>query len=632
MSTLRKSDWARAGDLQFNANWLDVLLILIFCVAFLGYRLGSFVPLTDHEAYVALAAGEAAENGHWIVPHCNGQVRLQKTPLMYWIVAALSFAFGRIDEFVTRLPSAASASAIAIMMYIMALRMFDRVTGIVTGLATAGSAGILWQSHRGTADMVLTAFVVATMLCLYLADERIGFGHSGRGYFLLAYLAFALANLAKGPVPVPVVGLPIVAYVLWLGFRTTRARIGPSPASRRFSAAAFGKWPGSAFVEVFRQLSRFQLHWCAIIFLVIVGGWIAGVLVSEPEVLYRWREEYVIRFLGQFGTRRPWHYYLPQIFLLTLPWSVFLPVGLTLPFRKDTGDRRRELIFLFLWLVVGLVFFSVSKGKRAHYILPILPAAIILASAGMMFTLRRWASARNVVIAMFIVFVVTIIGAASAFAYLRNTHPSVLTGFYWLIGIILAAEVLATLMFLRWGQLASTAVFALASGLCFVVIWRAYPLVADPNRDPKRVTELMVKHIGTDAEIYFIGRAHPQLVYYYGRNIPQIPTDQEITNVYLKAPHKDQGMVQIQELTVDRVFSLMARTGCRYFVISDEKLLNARAYANMRNVTFYRILGVPRYFTDTKGMVLLSNCPAKSTSPAATQAGLFRVSPAKRSR
>jgi len=599
---------------RFAVHWLDLLLIVIFCAAFLGYRLGSFVPLTDHEAYVALGATEAADNGHWIVPYCNGQVRLQKTPLMYWAVATTGLLFGRIDEFVVRLPSAASATAVAVMMYLLAGRMFDRLAGIIAALALAGSAGILWQSHRGTADMLTTAFVVASMLCFYLAFEAVRSGRKSACWFALAYVAFAMGNLAKGPVPVAAVGLPVAVYVLWLGFFQTRPVFRSSGRP-----ATVVKWVGSAVVNSARQLGRFQLHWGVIIVLVIVGGWAASVVVSLPDVVYRWREEYIARCLGQFGTKRAWHYYLPQLFLLTLPWSVFLPVGLTLPFRKDTADRRRELVFLFIWLVVGLVFFSIVKGKRTHYILPIVPAAIILSSGGMSFALRRWGSARNVVITTAIAFAVTIIAGTVAFFHLRAPYPQAMTGLYWLIGIVLTTEALVTLAFLRWGQLAAATVLAIGAGLCFTVVWPTYPTVTDPNRDPKMVAKLITERIGTDAEIHFAGRAHPQLVYYYGHNIPQIPSDQEITKAVLKARDKDQATLEIWETTVRRILDLLGRQGLRYVIASDDKLLTVRAYAraNKLKINAYKVLYVDKYFTDTKGMVIVSNQPPKTTQPAA---------------
>jgi len=570
-----------------KAHTIDLLLVLVFCVAFLGYRLGQFVPLTDHEGLVAVTAEEAYTNGHWIVPHFNGQRRLQKTPLMYWAVAGLGYLFGGIDEFTVRLPAAISAGAVALMMTFLAARMFDRVTGLITGLATASCTGILWQSHRGTHDMLMTAFVVASMVCFWLALEGLASGKESRKYFLLAYASFAVAMLAKGPLPAPVVGLPILAYIIWSGD--------------------------------YKRLVKFQLHWGLLIFVVIVGWWVVAVLVSVDDVIYRWYEEFIARAIGQFGTKRPWYYYLPQIFLLTLPWSVFLPLGLILPFRRDIADHRKGLVFVFIWLVADLVFFSVCEGKRAHYILPIVPPAVILSVGGLTFALNRWGSARSIKITMLSAVIITaVVASCVGFLWLWKTYPHAMKGYYWVIGIVLAMEVLAGVAYLRWGGLALATVVALASGLCFAVIWPMYPLLSDPARDPKRASELLKEKIGTDAEIYFIGRANAQLVFYYGKAMPSIPTDQEKTRLYLKVTDRRRAMEDLIDLTVERVLGLLRRDGRRYFICPNVWFPAAEVHAEKGGLKIYEILRVPRFFSRDSSLVLFSNHPPSQSQPTTT--------------
>ena len=66
-------------------------------------------PLNNHECFVSVTAREMLESGNWVMPTCNGENRLQKTPLSYWLVAGLAKITGRVDEFTTRLPSAVFA-------------------------------------------------------------------------------------------------------------------------------------------------------------------------------------------------------------------------------------------------------------------------------------------------------------------------------------------------------------------------------------------------------------------------------------------------------------------------------------------------------------------------------------------
>jgi hypothetical protein len=71
----------------------------------------------------------------------------------------------------------------------------------------------------------------------------------------------------------------------------------------------------------------------------------------------------------------PW-YYVIQTPLDLLPWALFLP--LVLPWvwkhRKDSEAMR----FLVSWTLPAFIFFSISLGKRALYLLPLFPAFAIL--------------------------------------------------------------------------------------------------------------------------------------------------------------------------------------------------------------------------------------------------------------
>ena len=73
----------------------------------------------------------------------------------------------------------------------------------------------------------------------------------------------------------------------------------------------------------------------------------------------------------------PVYFYIPYLFSQSLPWGLFLPLLLWDAFR--TGIRRGDdRIFLKLWFLVMFVFFSLSVGKRAVYLLPLYPALSLL--------------------------------------------------------------------------------------------------------------------------------------------------------------------------------------------------------------------------------------------------------------
>src|SRR4030042_1969800 len=92
-----------------------IVLVVVagVCILTAFWRLGS-KSIGNHEAYVGVVAREMLKSGDWAVPVFNGQVRLQKTPLSYWLTAAAAKTVGELNDFIVRLPSAAVAGFSAI--------------------------------------------------------------------------------------------------------------------------------------------------------------------------------------------------------------------------------------------------------------------------------------------------------------------------------------------------------------------------------------------------------------------------------------------------------------------------------------------------------------------------------------
>ncbi len=571
-------------DITQNDNKLlpiDFLLIIVFAIAFFGYKLGGIVPLSDHEGLVGVTARETLQ-GHWLVPHFDGQIRLQKTPGMYWAVAILAKCFGQLNEFVIRLPSAISACGVALLIGILAAKMFRRVTGIIAALATASSAGMLWQSHRGIADMLMTFFVTACFVCIYLGLKQIEEQNDSASfkYFIGAYITFALGMLAKGPVPAPVVLIPITIYLIWSGH-----------------------W---------RNWKKFHLIIGLIICLVIIGAWVVPVLINVENAVWRWKAEYISRFTGGFAkaTDRPAYYYIPQIFLLTLPWGIFLPAGIALTFNKQFKEKQRELMFIFLWFICGFIFFSLSKGKRAHYILPIVPPAILLSVTGMIYLLEIKLDKRLVAkISIIVLSLICLTLAAGYFFYFQRHWPELGKYYIILAVIIIVGLTLSLELYLHVNLLSSVTVIAVMCGIIFALIWPIVPKVSDPARNPKRAAKLIAQKTGKNAEIYFIGKANAPLIYYFGRNIPQIPDSQQIVDTILKAKNPKDAKIDLMLAVVEKVMSLIEKPKKRFFITSDVRYPLAISWAKQRGKKIYEVLRIPRFFAKDKGLVVFSNLP-----------------------
>ncbi|MGV2465600.1 UNVERIFIED_CONTAM: 4-amino-4-deoxy-L-arabinose lipid A transferase, partial [Pseudomonas aeruginosa] len=89
-----------------------------------------------------------------------------------------------------------------------------------------------------------------------------------------------------------------------------------------------------------------------------------ALVVHAREADY-WRfffwHEHIRRFAGEDAQHsRPWWFYLPLLAVACLPWSGLLPSAL----RQAWHERRQApVVFLALWLLLPLAFFSLSRGK-----------------------------------------------------------------------------------------------------------------------------------------------------------------------------------------------------------------------------------------------------------------------------
>ncbi|MGH9362189.1 MAG: ArnT family glycosyltransferase, partial [Thermoanaerobaculia bacterium] len=315
------------------------------------------------EARYAVVAREMRERGDRLVPHLNGEVYSQKPPLFFWAIAAASLLTGGVDETSARLPSALAAIGAVLLVYRLGERLFCRRAGWLAAAAFATCAKVLWQGRFGQIDMLLVALVTLGVWWWVR-----GWTEGRRGFYLLFFAATGLATLAKGPVGLLPPLLSVLAFLALTRQGAEARRLG---------------------------VGRGLLLWVA-----VVAAWLvpAG-LAAGPEYL----EQIVLR---QNVTRYadPWHHFQPWYYYLTVlpgdffPWSFLLPMALLVGRREgwlrrrraagveiDADQERRRLGFLFAlcWVVVTLLFFSLSSAKRTVYVLTMYPGLALLVGAAL---------------------------------------------------------------------------------------------------------------------------------------------------------------------------------------------------------------------------------------------------------
>jgi 4-amino-4-deoxy-L-arabinose transferase-like glycosyltransferase len=296
----------------------------------------------NHEALVGVTARNMFVSGNWVLPVFNGEPRLNKTPLSYWLVAAAGKAAGGVNDFALRLPSAALAVLSAMAIFYFVTNQLGFRTGALSALVWATTLCFFRYSHTGRPEMALTCFVTIAMLSFYSAITAKS--RSKQIYCMLVFwVSFSLAMLAKGPAP-----LLLIFPALFFYF------------------AILGKW---------KLIGKLLPVTGVILFLVIFLPWPITVLIKHPEAVEIWKNEFLGRAAGEYASgSEPFYFYFWVMFALFIPYCAFIPLALAMPFYKIWEEKRDAIFYLFLWFAVGLAAMTLCGGKRQHYILPIMPA------------------------------------------------------------------------------------------------------------------------------------------------------------------------------------------------------------------------------------------------------------------
>jgi len=459
-------------------------------------------PLNNHECFVSITAREMLESGDWTRPTCNGEPRLQKTPLSYWLVASLAQITGRVDEFTVRLPSVIfGVLSVAAILYFVNQWLTFRIAVISAGV-WATSVGYICYAHNARPEMALAFFVLLCFLSFYsalTAQNR----RRQIAYMLVFWVSFGLGNLAKGPAPLPLVLIPLFFYV-----------------------AIFRQWK-----KLFNWVSVVGL----IIFLAIVLPWPLAIAHKLNWDLILWKREFVDRFFGDYVSgNKPLYYYLLEMFIFILPWVAFLPMALAAPFYRVWNKKRLVMQFLWLWFVVNLVFITISGGKRQHYILPLMPAMAILIGIlmeDMVFVRKAYTQkyARDI-LRNHIVVVIT--AAIAGPVYVAKTNSQLLAGTI-IIGIvtIVVAAVIAVLFSRGKPAFACWVTFA---GIV-VLVMIAYIVFVNPlnyNQPSRQFTQVVVEKVPASEKLIAYKSASTRFIHYFGRRVPEITTESETYRLY----------------------------------------------------------------------------------------------------
>ncbi len=316
-----------------------MLWLLLLAVMLAG--LGAPAVRRTQEARVLEAAREMMNGGPraWLIPHLNGQVRLQKPPLAYW-ASALSFKLFGVTEFAGRLPAALAGWLTVGLTFCAARWLFGARAAWFAASALATSYLFFKHMQLAETDSLVTLFVSAAMYFLWRAATEPSMSRRQIVYQHLGSAAVGLAALSKGP--------PALFPILFL--------LGLAWTSRRW-----------------KILSDCLASGGPLTLLLIAAPWfIYAAMAPEAKIIGKELHD----VLGGEDHHAWFFVYFPLLLYGTAPWSGFVVVAVVEACLRRRLDSR--LHGLLLWNAAICFPLCVTGNKQVHYLLPLIPGLMLL--------------------------------------------------------------------------------------------------------------------------------------------------------------------------------------------------------------------------------------------------------------
>ncbi len=351
---------------QRTTRRYDLLVCLFAAAIYLVACISPPALMDDVDAVQAQIARNMLESGDWVTARLNGVAYLEKSPLVYWLMA-ISFAIFGVQDWAARIPIALSVIILAWLTNRIGRWAFDARTGFYAGLCLATCIGLFLFTRILIPDVILTTTIALAMWAFLRALEE-----EERRPKLWAYTfwaAIATGLLLKGLIAAV---FPIASACLYLLFTKQLDSIWRLRPVEGMAIALVIAAPWHVLATL-RNPPYFDLT-----------------LKSEPGQYhgffwFYFLNEHVFRFLNM---RHPRDYNtVPRILfwlfhlLWLFPWSVYLPGIARLSYKPVDRAGRTRLLAL-CWAGFVLVFFTFSTTQE-YYSMPIYPAMALLLGCAM---------------------------------------------------------------------------------------------------------------------------------------------------------------------------------------------------------------------------------------------------------
>ena len=375
-------------------NYKEHITWVLFALVIVAiYLVALDIPLLGpDEPRYAQVAREMFERGDWVTTTLGGFDWFEKPALLYWLQITFYNLFG-VSEFSARLGPALFGLGTIVSLWILGKR-FTAATprsgetdkpekierkqtsdlGNWMALIAASSLGLIAFSRGASFDITLTFPITASLVSFFIWETN----HQQKRTLAIQHLPFTTNYL------------PLIAFYFFIGVALlAKGLIG---IVFPFAIVSFYyvlrlKTPNKTFI--------LSLFWGTIFSLAVASIWYLPMYMANG---WKFIDEFFMqhhfkRFTSnEYRHSQPFWFFWVILPLMTLPWLPFFLASirdfvkhifqknavLKTPNSKPENRNSELQTFAFAWLLVPLVFFSLSGSKLPGYILPALPATCIL--------------------------------------------------------------------------------------------------------------------------------------------------------------------------------------------------------------------------------------------------------------
>ena len=315
------------------------LIIFIPILIYIGKR--SY--LAYDEGFYALQARWILNNNNWIIPQWWDSYNLDRTIGIQYLIAKSQSIFG-MNPFAAHIPTTLAALLMIILTYKLHEELLGQKGSIFSSLILSTTYIWLDFAHQATQDMIFACLVTAGLYSIIKIKKQ----ETSIFYIIFGAwigLAFMLKTFF---VVVPLIGL--IPYI----FEKKKVLI-----NKYFFIGLFlGFLP---FVIWYFTINEFL----------------------ERNILYHLMDKFN-NLSSQNSFTNPFYYYLWNIPLNFLPWSIFSFIG----FIENYKQSKSNKIILCYFPIFFLIIISIFSTKTPYYALPIASIFSINAYSGIKFIIH----------------------------------------------------------------------------------------------------------------------------------------------------------------------------------------------------------------------------------------------------